>query len=74
MSEDKQPLSAFPNGNKTPENMGMTMRDYMATEIIAVMIGSAVGSSFGADNNATNCRYARAAYAVADAMMKVRSE
>lgn len=61
---DKE-LSAFPNGNKTPENMGLMMRDWFAGKAMQMKFGKA-GSHIDLSDMAALC------YRMADAMMKAR--
>jgi len=62
-------MKAFPNPHRTDE-LGMTLRDYMAAQAMQGLIASPRGTPDGKD--ATDAYYAKVAYVMADAMLKVR--
>lgn len=65
-------LSAFPNGNKTPENMGLTMRDYFA---IHAPLPNYDWWNDGKNWNESSLQMmVKWKYEYADAMMKAREE
>jgi len=69
-------LSAFPNGNKTPENMGLMMRDYFAARA-PENPPHWFDFKFTEDRKLAETqemRYFRWRYAYADAMMKAREQ
>ena len=51
-------------------SQGMTLRDYFATQAMQGLIASPRGTPDGKD--ATDAYYAKAAYVMADAMLKAR--
>lgn len=53
---------------------GMTLRDYFAAKIIASLIPTLPGTSFGTSYADTNLTYAICAYSIADAMLEARSK
>jgi hypothetical protein len=69
------------SGTKTPENRGMTLKDWFAGQIIAAMLGSDPANSSQRDSNGQLCKMdpckvanlTKGAYQVAEAMMQVRS-
>jgi hypothetical protein len=61
--------AAFPNPNRTDQT-GMTLRDYFAAKAMQGLIASPRGTPDGKD--ATDAYYAKAAYVMADAMLKAR--
>jgi hypothetical protein len=60
---------AFPNPHRT-DQLGMTLRDYFAAKAMQGLIASPRGTPDGKD--ATDAYYAKAAYVMADAMLKAR--
>lgn len=50
---------------------GMTLRDYFAAKALQAFIGTAPSAtSFGVNHPETNLNYAKASYAMADAMLE----
>lgn len=78
MSERDDGRAAFPRiaSRGGSEFDGMSLRDYFAAKVMLGMIAGAgeVGASFGRASPNDNDKYASAAYAVADAMLKERSK
>lgn len=66
-------LSAYGMGPYQGNNSGMSLRDWFAGQIICAMVNAATGQPLGTSFTAENERYAAAAYAVADAMLRVRA-
>lgn len=65
----------FSNQDCAPFQGGMTLRDYFAAKVINGLIAAApCGTGFGVSHTDTNLTYARAAYAVAEAMLNARKE
>ena len=65
--------SAYPHENHL-SHRGMSLRDYFAAKAMQSFINGASGVvKFGVDHPETNLGYARAAYTMADAMLKVRN-
>ena len=66
--------SAFPSGYNVPENQGMTLRDYFAARAMQSMIPFlSINDELTIENIRGN-DFARDSYAVADAMLKARTE
>jgi len=65
-------LSAFPNGNKTPENMGLSMRDYFAAKAMQGEIASQLEPDYSSEIKIK--MLAEWAYWLADAMMEARKK
>ncbi len=59
---------AFPHPGRTITNPGMTLRDYFAAKVMMGIISCPVIKLKGDD------AYAKAAYEMADAMLKAREE
>ena len=54
---------------------GMTLRDYFAAKVMQSLLRMAApGTGFGKDHEGTNLQFAKASYAVADAMLKARED
>lgn len=73
---------AFPSHGSMGEvaHQGMTLRDYFATAVMPTVIQSAIGAYDGVDGGVDDVMgqskwldEARAAYAIADAMMEARA-
>jgi len=59
-------------GRENPQ--GMTLRDYFAAKAMAAFINCAKsGTPFGVNHPEINLGYAKASYAMADAMMEARN-
>lgn len=75
-------MKAFPNGIFTDNKgaiiggqEGMDLRDYFAAKAMSAFINCAKsGTPFGVDHPEINFSYAKASYAMADAMLKARNE
>ncbi len=77
MSEDKQPLSAFPHpddggawGYRSIH--GMTLRDYFAAKALNAVLTQGNSGITACHIPQAAARWAREAYLIADAMMKAR--
>ena len=53
---------------------GLSMRDYFAARLIPALIAAGGPASVGRDHRDSNLNFAMAAYAMADAMLEVRSK
>lgn len=61
------------HGNVSPQEYGMSLRDYFAAKAMQAFIGVAgKGTEFGAGHDDTNSDYAGASYIMADAMIRAR--
>ena len=70
------PAFPFIDGASPLEHPGMTLRDYFAAKATAALITTsltALGRAHVHDTDAINPTIAKAAYEVADAMLKARS-
>jgi hypothetical protein len=80
MSTKKTGGPAFPLHNHGSQTLGMhlsgmTLRDYFAEKAMQGFIGHApAGTPFGASHEDVNLGYAKASYAMADAMLKAREQ
>lgn len=62
-------------GNLALTSTGMTKRDFFAAMAMhAFIMNAANGTAFGGGHEDTNLTYAKASYAMADAMLKARAE
>lgn len=75
---DRELLAALRNnpawGPLTVMPASPTLRDMFATDALRGLLPGANGVSFGPDSEGNNLRYARVAFALADAMLKARAE
>lgn len=67
-------MKAFPSATGA---VGMELRDYFAASAVQAIVSVAKGAAIGIDKDVITedtYRVARCAYAIADAMMKARTE
>lgn len=73
MTEGKDTRAAFPhNRDACGTQLGMTLRDYFASKAMAGQLSAQDESGFGIWSDFENL--AKAAYAIADAMLKERNK
>jgi hypothetical protein len=66
-------LSNLPNGEFIYPTTGMELRDYFAAGAMNSLLQTACsGTKFGANYQDKNLQYAKASYAIADAMLEAR--